>query len=195
MPNADTIRTAAIAQGRRVKRINALTVLACGVLPAVALALWRPGGPEAWLAGLLAGLVWANGFEYVYHRFLLHLPGSFFGRPHLTHHASIGTPGEAADLNLAGSPARVVLLFAANGAPIVAADLLLGLRVAPAMLLAFAAYLMAAEEIHWRIHLGGRLPSGLGSARAYHFAHHERPESRFNIFLPLFDWLLGHARG
>ncbi|MDA2914374.1 sterol desaturase family protein [Acidobacteriia bacterium AH_259_A11_L15] len=147
-----------------------------------------------WLVGFFAGLLWANGFEYVYHRFLLHLPGSFFGRPHLHHHMSSGTPQEAQDLNLAGSPGRVILLFVGNGAPLVAADLFFELGVVPAMLIAFAAYLVVAEEIHWRIHLGGRLPPGLRPARAYHLAHHERPDSRFNIFLPLFDWLVGPTR-
>jgi len=43
------------------------------------------------------------------------------------------------------------------------------------------------------IHLGEWLPQGLLRARAYHLAHHARPDARFNIFLPLWDTLLGPA--
>ena len=63
----------------------------------------------------------------------------------------------------------------------------------PAMLLTFAAYSVAYEEIHWRIHQDEWLPPGLRLAREHHFAHHAQPDARFNVFLPLFDWLLGRA--
>lgn len=61
--------------------------------------------------------------------------------------------------------------------------------------MAFAAYYLAAEEMHWRIHLGGWLPPGLRALREYHLAHHDRPDARFNVFLPLFDWLFGTNGG
>jgi hypothetical protein len=55
----------------------------------------------------------------------------------------------------------------------------------------WAVYLIAAEEVHWRIHMNGWLPPGLRFARAYHMSHHDIPNSRYNVFLPLFDWLFG----
>jgi hypothetical protein len=58
-----------------------------------------------------AGLLWASGFEYAYHRFLLHLPGTFFAGRHLEHHASVGTLNEAEHVNLGNSPILVVVLL------------------------------------------------------------------------------------
>jgi len=55
-------------------------------------------------------------------------------------------------------------------------------------------YLIAVEEIHWRIHLGGWLPPGLHAARQYHLAHHDIADGRFNVFSPLFDYLFGNIR-
>jgi hypothetical protein len=60
------------------------------------------------------------------------------------------------------------------------------------MLIAFAVYFIVVEEVHWRIHLGGWLPALLTSARSYHLAHHDIPNARYNIFLPLFDLLFGN---
>jgi len=65
------------------------------------------------------------------------------------------------------------------------------MRIAPGVFLAFAIYFITVEEVHWRIHLGEWLPPVLGASRAYHLAHHARPDARFNIFLPLWDTLLG----
>ncbi|MFQ5663413.1 MAG: sterol desaturase family protein [Terriglobia bacterium] len=195
LPTARKARAAALDRGHTIKRVTALTAVLCGGVPATILGVWFPSEPEKWLVGFLVGLVWANGFEYAYHRFLLHLARSFFARRHLLHHGTTGTPAEAEHVNLGGSPVWIALLFAANGAPVVAADVLFGLGVAPAMLVAFVAYFVGVEEIHWRIHLGGWLPPGLRSARARHLAHHQRPNAHFNVFLPLFDWLLGSASG
>jgi fatty acid hydroxylase family protein len=186
-------RVTSIARGRAIKTVNALTAVLCGALPAVALGLFLPTGFGKWLAGFIAGLLWASWFEYAYHRFLLHLPGTFFARRHLEHHASVGTPTEAEHVNFGSSPVWVVALFAVNGVPMVAGNLLLGIEMAPGILLAFAVYYIAVEEVHWRIHLGEWLPPGLRSARAYHLAHHMHPNARFNIFLPLWDVLLGPA--
>jgi sterol desaturase/sphingolipid hydroxylase (fatty acid hydroxylase superfamily) len=144
-----------------------------------------------WLVGFLVGLVWANAFEYAYHRFLLHLPGTFFARKHLTHHMTVGTPSEAEHVNLGGSPLWVAMLFVINGLPVVAADLLLGIGIAPGMLVGFAVYVIVVEEFHWRIHLGETLPTPFRFAREYHYAHHTYPNARFNIFLPLWDALFG----
>ena len=80
MLTATEIRATAIARGRAIKRVNAWTAVLCGGLPALTLGILFPAGPWKWLAGFVAGLLWAILFEYAYHRFLLHLPGTFFAR-------------------------------------------------------------------------------------------------------------------
>jgi hypothetical protein len=56
----------------------------------------------------------------------------------------------------------------------------------------FVVYVITLEEIHWRIHENEPVPE---SWRQYHFAHHgmgKNPtggRTKFNIFLPIFDWL------
>ena len=185
------IKATAIARGRASKRANALTALLCGGLPAFALGMLSPIAPWRWFTGFVVGLVWATLFEYAYHRYLLHLPGTFFARRHLEHHASVGTLSEPEHVNLGSSPIWVVALFALNGVPLVVADLLFKLAIAAGVFVGFSVYFILVEEIHWRIHLGEWLPPGLGAARDYHLAHHDRPDARFNIFLPLWDILLG----
>jgi hypothetical protein len=130
---------------------------------------------QQWVAGFGVGFLWASLFEYAYHRFLLHLPGTFFARRHLEHHASVGTLTEAEHVNFGSSPIWVIVFFAINGVPVIIADLLFGLGMAPGIFLAFACYFITVEEMHWRIHLGERLPPVLRASRAYHLAHHARP--------------------
>ena len=101
------------------------------------------------------------------------------------------TPTEAEHVNFGSSPIWVFLLFAANGIPAVIVEVMLGVRIVPGMLVAFAVYFIAVEEIHWRIHLEEWLPPGLGASRVHHLAHHACPNARFNIFLPLWDMVLG----
>ena len=192
---ATEIRTIAIARGRAIKRVNAWTAVLCGGLPAVAIDAFLLKGFGRWLVGFVVGLLWANLFEYAYHRFLLHLPGTFFAKRHLGHHATVGTPTEPEHVNLGSSPIWVVALFAINGIPVVVVDLLFGFRIAPGILLAFTIYFITVEEIHWRIHLGEWLPPIFHAARAHHLAHHMCPNVRFNIFLPLWDMVLGTASG
>ena len=85
----------------------------------------------------------------------------------------------------------VVFLFAINGLPVIIADFLFRLGIVPGILVGFSVYFVTVEEIHWRIHLGEWLPPVLSASRAYHLAHHARSDARFNIFLPLWDTLLG----
>jgi hypothetical protein len=188
---ATEIRGTAIARGRAIKRANAWTAVLCGGLPAIMLNILVPAGPGKWLVGFAAGLLWASLFEYAYHRFLLHLPGTFFARRHLQHHASVGTLTEAEHVNLGSSPIWVVALFAINGLPVVMADFLFRFGIAPGIFVGFSVYFITVEEVHWRIHLGQCLPLGFRAARVYHLAHHMSPNARFNIFLPLWDTLLG----
>ncbi len=193
-PTAEEIRATSIAHGRAIKRKNALTAILCGCVPAAAFAALFPSRPEKWIIGFFLGLLWANAFEYAYHRFLLHLPKSFLGKQHLLHHMSADTPAAAEHVNLGGSPLWVALLFVINGVPVVALDLAFGLGVAPGMLAAFSVYVVLVEDMHWRIHVGRPLPLGLRFAKSHHLAHHDRSDERFNIFLPLFDWLFGSLK-
>ena len=192
MPVSTEVNTAACARARASMRMNALTAILTGVIPAVILGLWFPARPENYLIGFVVGVLWANCFEYLYHRFLLHRPRSAISLRHSRHHADAEGEG-AADVNFGTSPAGVFHLFALHAAPVVVFDRVFRVGVAPGILVAFAVYFVTAEEIHWRIHLGGWLPPGLRSAREYHLAHHDRPDGRFNVFLPLFDWLLSTA--
>ena len=74
------------------------------------------------------------------------------------------------------------------------AEVLLKLRISPGIFIAFTVYVIAIEEVHWRIHVGGWLPSWLHFGREHHLIHHDRPDGRYNVFLPLFDWLLGTSK-
>ncbi len=181
----------AILRSKKLKLLNAFTAILCGGLPAVFLGLLFPGVPQRYLIGFAVGIVWANAFEYWYHRSLLHGSVNTLARHHMEHHAATGTAEEAEHINFGESPLAVALLFLVNGGAAVVADMLLGLRIAPGILAAFSVYFVVVEEIHFRIHMNGSLPRVLHSAKAYHFLHHDRPDSRFNVFLPLFDWVCG----
>ena len=193
MTEPDERGAAILKHARWTKRRNALSALLAGGLPALILGLTYRTGPASYALGLLAGFLWANLFEYVDHRFLLHRRASPVARGHTLHHTVTGTPFEAEHVHFGDSPLHVLLMFTPNVVPAVALELLFGVRIVPGMLLGFALYFIALEEIHWRIHLGGWLPPILDRARAYHLAHHKRPLGRFNVFLPLFDWLFSTA--
>jgi len=180
----------ALIGARRVRLWNAVTAVFCGFLPG--LILIRPYSAQRLVAGFLLGLVWSNGFEYVYHRWILHWPKGELGKGHLLHHATLGTPYEPEHVTFGSSPFAVALIFIVNGIPVILLDRAFHLRIAAGMLIGFAVYFIITEEVHWRIHLGGWLPPGFSAARNYHLAHHDRPDARFNVFLPLFDLLMGN---
>ena len=144
---------------------------------------------------MVFGFLWANAFEYAYHRWLLHRPRSPLGNGHLRHHAGIGTDEEAEHVLLASSPLNVFLLYAVNSIPAFLLAFVTGhYGFLSALFVGWMLYLVAAEEIHWRIHMNGWLPPGLRFSRAYHTSHHDVPNYRFNIFLPLCDVLMGNVR-
>jgi Fatty acid hydroxylase len=190
---AAEIRELAIEHGRAKKRNNALVAVLSGALPGLVFNYYLPADWKHWTIGLLIGLIWGNAFEYAYHRWLLHRPRSSFGKGHLEHHSNVGTPEEAEHVSLGRYPYHIALLFASNGIVVIALDLLLHGRLTPGIFVGWTVYLIAAEEIHWRIHMDGWLPPGLRRARAYHLSHHDIPNTRYNVFLPLFDVLLGNA--
>lgn len=193
---AQTLRVGGLAYafGRRKKRDNAVVALLSGAVPGVFLAYYFPFRWHLWVLGLLIGLVWGNAFEYAYHRWLLHRPHCSLAKGHRQHHSNIGTPEEPEHVSLGKSPTHIAFLFLSNGVIVITADSLLHLWLSSGIFIGWATYLILAEEIHWRIHMDGWLPPGLRFARAYHMAHHDIPSSRYNVFLPLFDFLFATAR-
>jgi hypothetical protein len=187
-------RSAEVARGRRVKRVNAFTALLTGgLLAVVALKLVDDGGrgftPLRLLAGIFAGLLYANAFEYVLHRYALHWGQGFLVQRHGLHHDTAGAPMEARYVNFATSQWVVVLVFALNALPVLTLELFLHAWLAVGIFAGFTAYFIAYEEIHWRFHMGGWLPGWLRLARAHHMLHHGGFEGRYNVFLPIFDWI------
>ena len=193
METTDDIRASSIARALIVKRNNAITAIAAGgALAVIAAKLCRAGG--WWLglslsAGVLTGVLYANGFEYVLHRSLLHWGTGFLVRQHALHHNSAGTPDEARYVNFATSPWVVVLVFVLNAPAALLAGYLLGAGIGAGMLIGFTVYYVLYEEVHWRIHFGGWLPRWLRFARRHHMLHHAGFDGRYNVFLPFFDWI------
>jgi hypothetical protein len=107
---------------------------------------------------------------------------------------ALGLPEEPEHLPFGSSPLLVAVVFGANGAIAVAAECWSSIGIAPGVLAGFSLYMIAVEEIHWRIHLGGWLPTGLNWTRQYHLAHHDIPSGRFNVFFPVFDLLFGNIK-
>ena len=175
---------------RRLKHRNALVAVAFGGLFTAASAWASPPGPGRALLGFLLGLLYANVFEYALHRFALHAQEGFLPEKHGLHHSTWCTAEEPLYVNFARSPWVVVLLIAANAVPVAALELLWHPDIAPGVLAAFTLYFVVFEEIHWRIHMGG-LPGWLGFSRRHHLAHHAGAPGRFNVWLPLCDWLAG----
>jgi hypothetical protein len=190
METDDKIRTATIARGRIVKRNNAFTALLAGVGLALASMKVGRGSLSLLAVGALAGAVYANAFEYVLHRFLLHWGRGFLDRQHALHHDSVGAPNEASYVNFSTSPLVVIVVFLLNAPAPLAIEHFLGYGIGTGMFLGFTIYYILYEEVHWRFHLGGWLPSWMQSARRHHMLHHGGFENRYNVFLPLFDWVL-----
>jgi hypothetical protein len=187
-------RSAEIARARRVKRVNAITALLMGSLLAVLVLELVPFGgrefePLRLVAGFLAGVLYANVFEYILHRFFLHWGEGFLVQRHGLHHDTAGAPQEARYVNFARSPWVVVLAFVLNALPVLALELFLRPGLAAGVFAGFTLYFIAYEEIHWRFHLGGWLPGWLLLARNHHMLHHGGFEGRYNVFLPICDWI------
>jgi Fatty acid hydroxylase len=191
MGTADQTRAAEIARALRIKRANAVTAVCTGgALIAASAKLFGDDvlSPAGLVLSLLAGLLYANAFEYVLHRFVLHAGGGFLVERHALHHDSAGTPQEARYVNFASSPWAVVLVFALNSPAVFLLEGLLHAGLAAGMFAGFTLYYVAYEEIHWRIHFGG-LPRWMAFSRRHHMLHHGDFPGRNNVFLPIFDWL------
>src|SRR5436309_14264746 len=120
---------------RRVRFWNAVTAAFCGVLPALVLIWAFPARWRLLLAGYMIGLVWSNGFEYAYHRWILHWPKGALGTGHLLHHAMLGTLYEPEHVTFGSSPFAVVMIFVVNGIPVLLLVRILYLSLAAGMLI------------------------------------------------------------
>lgn len=190
METANEIRAAEIARGLIVKRNNTFTALLSGAGLALAALQVDRGSLNLMAVGALAGVVYANAFEYVLHRFFLHRGNGFLDRQHALHHDSVGAPNEARYVNFSTSPGVVILVFLLNLPPAFAIEHFLDHGIGTGMSPGFTIYYIVYEEIHWRIHLGGWLPGWMRFARRHHMLHHGGFQGRYNVFLPVFDWVL-----
>ena len=191
MNKSEQDRAADIASGLRVKRNNAITAFVTGATLAV-LAIRVEGmlSAAAIMLGILAGVIYANGFEYLLHRFFLHWGKGYLVKQHGLHHSS--PPNSARYVLFSSSAGVVVLVFVLNAIPVFTIGHWAGGGFVAGMFAAFTGYYIAYEEVHWRIHVGG-LPRWMRFARRHHMLHHNGDDSRYNVFLPIFDWVF-HRR-
>jgi sterol desaturase/sphingolipid hydroxylase (fatty acid hydroxylase superfamily) len=147
------------------------------------------------MIGFVIGLLYSNGFEYFFHRWALHRVGSRFAEGHSKHHESSGKPDQEEHLNFfSGSAVHIVIMFAVNAIPFLLLEWGFDIRVLSGVLIGFVVYFILMEEVHRRAHTDiGRIPS---SWRTHHMLHHghgpnANEDTNFNIFCPVFDWLLG----
>ena len=120
MPSDDAIRTAAKAQGLRIKRNNLIAAFLSGLaLVCISIKCFPHStiSTRGFLFGLGAGLLYANGFEYFLHRFLLHSGHGIFSQQHMVHHTTLQSPDAARYINFSSNPWGVVGLFCANAVP------------------------------------------------------------------------------
>lgn len=186
----DEIRVATTAQGLRTKRANLVAAALSGSFLASISILFSPYSLPGIAMGLIVGFVYANGFEYCLHRFLLHSGRGIFSRQHMVHHNTLNSPEIARYVNFSSNPWGVVALFFANAIPFLILQWRFHNGWTAGVFAGFAAYYIAFEEIHWRSHMGGRLPRWVRPAARHHLLHHAHDTGRFNVFLPLFDWVL-----
>jgi len=189
MLSESEIRAETRAQGLRIKRNNLLAaVLSGSVLVWISIQFF-PHSIAGILGGFVLGFLYANGFEYCLHRFVLHAGRGFFYQQHMVHHETLNSPEAAWYVNFSRNPWGVVALFIANAAPFLLLQWIFRDRWTAGVFASFAVYYIGFEEIHWRSHMGGWLPKWLRPAARHHLLHHARDTGRFNVFLPIFDWL------
>jgi Fatty acid hydroxylase superfamily len=194
MLSESDIRAATKAQGLRIKRNNFLAaVLSGSVLVWISVQLF-PHSISGILGGFVLGFFYANAFEYCLHRFILHAGRGFFCQQHMVHHETLNSPEVARYVNFSRNPWGVVALFFANAAPFFLLQWIFRDGWTAGVFASFAIYYVAFEEIHWRSHMGGWLPKWLRPAARHHLLHHAQDTGRFNVFLPIFDWLAGRFR-
>ena len=192
MPSESEIRAETKAQGLSTKRNNLVAAgLSGAALVWISIRLFPYSAADI-VFGLVLGFFYANGFEYALHRFVLHAGRGIFGKQHMVHHTTLNSPEAARYVNFSRNPWGVVALFFANGALFLIFQWIFRNGWTAGVFAGFAIYYGAFEEIHWRAHMGGWLPSWLRPAARHHMLHHAKDTGRFNVFLPIFDWLVGY---
>jgi Fatty acid hydroxylase len=136
------------------------------------------------LGGLFAGLIWSNWIEYAYHRWAMHWASLYqpAALRHTLHHSAPSNPQ-----HITMEFGFWTVIFGTNVLFFAIVDNLLHLRMLTGVAAAFLTYIVVGIEVHLRTHDGRWVPD---ACRAHHLLHHVRPRENFNIFLPLFDWLL-----
>jgi uncharacterized membrane protein len=190
MHSDSVIRAETRAQGFRTKRNNLIAASLSGVTLVLISLKFGPPSRIGFLCGLLAGFVYANGFEYCVHRFLLHSGRGIFSQQHMVHHSTLKSPDAARYVNFSSNPWGVVALFFANAVPFLVLEWVFHNHWVAGVFVSFVLYYIAFEEIHWRTHMGGWLPASLQPAAKHHLRHHADDTGHFNVFLPMFDWLV-----
>ncbi len=184
------LRAETRAQGLRIKRNNLVAAFLSGLTLVLISVEFVAPSRIGFFIGLLAGFVYANGFEYCLHRFLLHSGQGVFSQQHMVHHTTLRSPEAARYVNFSSNPWGVVALFCANALPFFALEWIFKNGWVAGAFVSFALYYIAFEEIHWRTHMGGWLPGWLAPAAKHHLRHHADDTGHFNVFLPMFDWIV-----
>jgi len=190
MPSDCEIRAENRALGLRIKRNNLIAASLSGLILALLAVEFVAPSWIGFIFGLLAGFIYANGFEYCLHRFLLHCGHGIFSQQHMVHHATLKSPEAARYVNFSRNPWGVVAIFCANALPFFGVEWISKNGWVAGAFASFALYYIAFEEIHWRTHMGGWLPASLAPAARHHLRHHVDDTGRFNVFLPMFDWIV-----
>src|ERR1700704_6226303 len=155
------IRAETRAQGLRIKRNNLVAALLSGLTLVLISVEFVAPSRAGFLFGLLVGFVYANGFEYCLHRFLLHCGQGVFSQQHMVHHTTLKSPDSARYVNFSSNPWGVVALFCVNALPFLVLERIFKNGWVAGAFVSFALYYIAFEEIHWRTHMGGWLPAWL----------------------------------
>jgi hypothetical protein len=190
MSSDSIIRAETRTQGFRIKRNNLIAALVSGLTLVLISVQFVAPSWMGFLVGLLVGFVYANGFEYCLHRFLLHCGRGVFAQQHMVHHTSLKAPDAARYVNFSSNPWGVVALFCANALPFLILERIFKNGWVAGAFVSFTLYYIAFEEIHWRTHMGGWLPMWLHGAARHHLRHHADDTGYFNVFLPMFDWIV-----
>ncbi len=194
MISDDVIRAERKTQGLRIKTNNLLAALLSGSVLVWISLRYFPYSIAGILGGFVLGFFYANAFEYCLHRFVLHAGRGVFCQQHMVHHTTLHSPEAARYVNFSSNPLGVVALFFANGAPFLFLQWIFHNGWTAGVFASFTIYYIAFEEIHWRSHMGGWLPKWLRPAARHHLLHHAHDTGRFNVFLPIVDWLAGGLR-
>src|SRR5260370_13167571 len=108
------IRAETRVQGLTIKRNNLIAASLSGLTLFLLSVKFVVPSRIGFLFGLLAGFVYANGFEYCLHRFLLHCGRGVFSHHHMVPHATLKSPDAARYLNFSSNPWGLVGLFCSN---------------------------------------------------------------------------------